>query len=330
MPAQLSDAIIHLMMKVLVVGGAGYIGGAVTDILVDRKIPFTVYDNLLYEDQYFKPVDFINGDVRDIKKLKKVLKDYTHVIWLAAIVGDAACQVHPELTVAINQRAVQWLSKNFDGRIIFLSTCSVYGMNEDEVTEESKPNPLSLYAETKAEAEKFLANKNSVIFRLGTVFGVSDNFSRLRMDLVVNYMTANAITKGQLSVFGGTQWRPLVHVRNVAEGVVNALSNKKLQGIYNLSTLNYQIKDLGIEIAKITGCKIELVKQQFEDKRNYHVSTKKAKKAGALAFKKVYSIKDGASQIMDLVKTGRVKYAEKDTYFNERHIAGLHTNGDLK
>ncbi|MDP3881069.1 MAG: SDR family oxidoreductase [bacterium] len=317
-------------MKVLVVGGAGYIGGAVTDILADRKIPFAVYDNLLYEDQYFKPVNFVYGDVRDSEKLGKLLKDYTHVIWLAAIVGDAACQVHPELTIAINQKSVEWLANNFDGRILFLSTCSVYGANDEEVNEESELNPLSLYAETKAEAEKFLADKDSVSFRLGTVFGVSDSFSRLRMDLVVNYMTANALTKGKLSIFGGTQWRPLIHVRNVAEAMVNALYNKKLQGVYNLSTLNYQIKDLGKEVAELTGCDIEYVQQQFEDKRNYHVSTKKAEEDGALELEKVLTIKEGAGQIADLIKSGRVKYTEKDIYFNERHIAGMHTNGELK
>ncbi|MDD5638833.1 MAG: NAD-dependent epimerase/dehydratase family protein, partial [Candidatus Pacebacteria bacterium] len=103
--------------KVLVVGGAGYIGGAVTDILLGKGIPFTVYDNLLYEQQYFKPVDFIYGDVRDTKKLKKLLPNYTHVIWLAAIVGDAACQIKPELTIEINQHSIKWLSKNYNGRI---------------------------------------------------------------------------------------------------------------------------------------------------------------------------------------------------------------------
>ena len=109
-------------IKVLVVGGAGYIGGAVTDFLTKRNIPFTVYDSLLYEQHYLKPVDFVYGDVRDTEKLKKLLKDYTHVIWLAAIVGDAACQVRPELTIAINQESVRWLAENYDGRIVFAST----------------------------------------------------------------------------------------------------------------------------------------------------------------------------------------------------------------
>lgn len=315
--------------NILVVGGAGYIGGAVTDILMEKNIPFAVYDNLLYEQQYFKPVDFIYGDVRDTKKLKRLLPKYTHVIWLAAIVGDAACQIKPELTIETNQTSVQWLSENYNGRIIFASTCSVYGQNDDEVNEKSILNPLSLYAKTKVEAEKSLKDKNCLIFRLGTVFGVSDTYSRLRMDLVVNYMTANATTKGKLSVFGGTQWRPLIHVRNVAEAIVNNLE-RPITGIYNLSTLNYQIKDLAKEISEITECKIEYVEQKFEDLRNYHVSTKKAKKDGVLNFKKVYTVADGVKQIYDLITSKRVKYAENDIYFNEKHITNLNNNGEFK
>lgn len=313
-------------MKVLVVGGAGYIGGAVTDILTKRKIPCTVYDTLLYEQHFLKPVDFIAGDIRDSKKLKKVLKNYTHVIWLAAIVGDPACKVRPELTIAINRDAVSTLAKNFRGRIVFLSTCSVYGENSAEADENTEPNPLSLYAQTKLAAEKVLKTSNAIIFRLGTVFGVSDEFSRLRMDLAVNYMTARAVTNGELSIFGGTQWRPFIHVRNVAEAVVHALASKK-KGAYNLSTMNYQISDLGKEIARITGCKIKYADAKFQDARNYYVSTKKAKRDGVLKFDKVLTIADGVKQIRDLVESGRIKYTDADIYYNERHITNLnHAN----
>lgn len=314
--------------KVLVVGGAGYIGGSVTDILMERNIPFSVYDVLLYEHQYLKPVDFIYGDVRDVEKLKKILPNYSHIIWLSAIVGDAACQIKPELTVQINRDSVKWLCENYDGKIVFTSTCSVYGQNNDEVTEDSLLNPLSLYAKTKMEAEEFLKNKNSIIFRLGTVFGVSDSYSRIRMDLVVNYITAKAIKDGKISIFNGNQWRPLIHVYNVAEAIVNSLE-KDVVGTFNISTLNYQIKELGKEVSKITGCNIEYINKSFEDSRNYHVSVDKAKKQGLLSFKKIFSVKDGSKQISDLIKSGRLKYAENDLYFNERHIANLNINGKI-
>lgn len=314
--------------KVLVVGGAGYIGGAVTNELIKQGIPFTVYDKLLYEPHYLKPVDFIYGDVRDASRLKSILGKYTHVIWLAAIVGEAACDVNPHATVAINQDSVRWLTKNYNGRIIFASTCSVYGQNNSKVSEKTAVNPLSLYAGTKANVEKFLSKKNSLIFRLGTVFGFSDEYSRLRMDLAVNYMTANALTKGKLTIFGGSQWRPFIHVRNVAEAMVNNLETRHT-GIYNLALFNYQIKKLGEEIAAATGCKVEYTEEKFQDTRNYHVSTEKAKKAGILKFDKIYTIADGIRQISDLVVLKRIKYTDNDVYFNVRHIIKLNENGEL-
>lgn len=316
------------LKKVLVVGGAGYIGGGVTDILLQRRIPFAVYDNLLYEHQYLKPGEFIYGDVRDTEKLKKILSDYSHVIWLAAIVGDAACQIKPLLTISVNQEAVKWLAENYNGRIIFTSTCSVYGQHDQIVDENSPVKPLSLYAKTKLQAEKYLQSKNHLIFRLGTAFGVSDTYSRLRMDLVVNYMTANALTKGKLQVFGGTQWRPLIHVKDIAQVICDNLESST-SGIYNLATINLQIKDLAKIVSNLTGCKIEYTEQKFEDQRNYHVSTEKAIRDGVLKLEKIRDVEQGIKEIANLIKSGRVKYTENDIYFNERHIANLLKNGQL-
>lgn len=314
--------------KVLVVGGAGYIGGGVTELLLLRKIPFAVYDNLLYEYQYLKPVEFIYGDVRDTKKLTKILPDFSHVIWLAAIVGDAACQIKPELTIAVNQESVKWLAENYEGRIIFSSTCSVYGQSDQIVNENSPVNPLSLYAKTKLQAERYLQGGNHLIFRLGTAFGVSDNYSRLRMDLVVNYITVNALTKGKLQIFGGTQWRPLMHVNDIAQVICDNLESSA-RGVYNLATINLQIKDLGKIVSNLTGCKIEYTEQKFEDQRNYHASTEKAIKDGVLKLKKIRNIEYGVKEIASLIKSGRVKYTENDIYFNERHIVNLLKNGEL-
>jgi len=315
--------------KVLVVGGAGYVGGGVTNALSRKEIPFVVYDNLLYEHQYLKPVDFIYGDVRDTEKLKKLLPEFSHVIWLAAIVGDAACQVKPELTVSVNQEATRWLADNYDGRIIFLSTCSVYGQHDGIADENSLVNPLSLYAQTKLATEKFLQNKNSLIFRLGTVFGVSDTHSRLRMDLVVNYMTGTALTEGKLTVFGGEQWRPLIHVKDIAQIVVDNL-DKDINGIYNVATTNIQIKDLAKIISGLTSCEIEWTGKQFEDMRNYRASTEKAEKAGIMNLVSVHDIEIGAKEIASLIKSGRMKFGQSDIYSNERHITNLFKNGEFK
>src|SRR3990167_7650891 len=204
-------------IKVLVVGGAGYIGGAITDILVAKRIPFSVYDKLVYEHQYLKPVDFIYGDVRDYKKLKSVLPKYTHVIWLAAIVGDPGCQIDEWMTRAVNVEPVKWLVKNYKGRILFASTCSVYGKSNSMLDESSETQPLSLYARSKLEVEPVLVkHANALIYRIGTAYGASDQYSRVRLDLAVNFLSFKAIKQGKLTYFSGTQWRPFIHVKDIA------------------------------------------------------------------------------------------------------------------
>jgi nucleoside-diphosphate-sugar epimerase len=314
--------------KVLVVGGAGYIGGAVTELLVAEKTPFTVFDSLVYEPHYLKKVDFIRGDVRDFGQLLGLLKNYSHVVWLAAIVGDGACEVNRQLTMEVNQEAVQWLAENYHGRIVFTSTCSVYGQYDAEVHEESPVQPLSLYAKTKLEAEGFLQAENSLVFRLGTAFGVPDTYSRPRMDLVVNYMTTNALTKGELTVFGGTQWRPLVHVKDIAQAIVHNLE-RPVRGVYNLAAQNLQIKDLAALVSQMTGCKIKYTEQQFQDERNYHVSTKKALRDGIFNPYTMRTVQDGVREISELVGLGRIKQTENDVYFNMRYAEKLKAYGQF-
>lgn len=312
------------LTKVLVVGGAGYIGGAVTDVLSSRRIPFTVYDNLTYENHYFKEVDFVHGDIRDHAKLKTLLKDHSHVIWLSAMVGDPACAINPELTKVMNQDSVEWLSRNFNGRIMFTSTCSVYGAQEKPVTETSSTNPLSIYAETKLAAEGFLKNKNSMIFRLGTAYGVSDSFARLRMDLAVNYMTMNAIKKGKLMVFGGKQWRPFVHVRDIGQFLVDGV-DKAQTGIYNIATESLTIIDVAKKIQAATNCKIEMTEQKFQDNRNYNAIVDKALKDGVIPVSTINDIDFGIHQIKKIVEEKRVNNLENEFYSNERRILSLTT-----
>jgi nucleoside-diphosphate-sugar epimerase len=288
-------------MKTLIVGGAGYIGGALTDLLPDAR----VYDNLLYEHEYRKDVDFVLGDIRDREKLKKHLDWADAVIWLAAIVGDGACASNPELTQEINAMSVEWLAKNFNGRIIFPSTCSVYGAQDGLLDESSPTNPLSVYASTKLEAEGYLKDKNAMIFRLGTVFGVSDEYSRIRLDLVVNTMTARAFTNGKLQVFGGEQWRPLVHVKDVAELMVKALTSNE-KGIKNVCVRNMRMIDLAriVERSFRNHIEVEVVDIKFEDARNYRVK------------ENTFSpriIEDGIKEIMEVMPRikdpGNVRYS---------------------
>jgi len=297
-------------MNVLVVGGAGYIGGAVTDILPNAR----VYDNLLYEHEYRKNRDFVLGDIRDTEKLKPHLDWADAVIWLAGIVGDGACAHDPQLTYELNTDSVKWLSENFNGRIIFPSTCSVYGAQDGLLNEESPTNPLSAYASSKLDAEQYLKDNNAVIFRLGTVFGVSDEFSRIRLDLVVNTMTSKAFNEGKLKVFGGEQYRPLIHVIEIAETMVGALQSD-ITGVHNLASYNYKISDIAKEVAEVTGAKVESVDMKFEDSRNYKISN--------LSFGRI-SIKDGIKEVLEVVP--RIKDPADPRYSNAAYMESYGTN----
>lgn len=287
-------------MKILVVGGAGYVGGAVTDILTKNNLDFTVYDNLLYESQFLKKCDFIFGDVRDYKKLNKILPNFDCVIWIAALVGDGACSINPQITADINLASIKNLIENFNGRIIFFSTCSVYGAQHGVLDENSKLNPLSQYAITKLKAEQLLKDKNSIIFRLGTLFGLSDTYSRIRMDLVVNTLTARALFENKINIFGGEQYRPLLHVRDAARAIVESIDKKNV-GIFNLSLKNYKI----IDIAKIVQnyfpkLEMNLTEIPFQDARNYKVDNKKS--YDELNFKAEISVETGVSEVKELLE----------------------------
>jgi len=306
------------MSRILVVGGAGYVGGAVTDILKDTHHDVRVYDNLLYEDSYRKQIDFLYGDIRDTKRLYTHLLWADAVIWLAAIVGDGACQLVPEMASQVNEQSVKWLADNYDGRIIFTSTCSVYGAQDRELDELSPTNPLSLYAATKLKAEGFLESKNAIVFRLGTLFGVGDLFSRIRMDLVVNTLTVKAYTLGKISVFGGQQFRPLLHVKDGARAVLQSIETEST-GVFNLVGQNVRIIDLADQIRNhFPGLIIEKTEMHFQDARNYRVTGKKAK--DVLGFEPKYSIDDGIQEVKYLVETGRIKNLEASRYSNHQFL----------
>lgn len=308
--------------RVLAVGGAGYIGGAVTDSLLAKKIPFTVYDDLTYENRYLKPVDFIYGDIRDRAKLKKVLPNYSSVIWLAAIVGDGACAINPQFSKEVNQDSVAWLSRNYNGRIVFSSTCSVYGINAKPVTEEASLSPLSVYAKTKLEAETYLRRKNAIIFRLGTAYGISDTYSRIRMDLAVNYMTMHALKDGTISLYGGEQWRPFIHVKDIGEIIVGNLDSSSC-GIFNVATQNMSIFEMAKIIQKETGCRMTTVASQSEDRRSYCADITKALKEKVLKLRTKRDIHFGVNEMKDLFRSQRIKDLESDLYWNHKYLAAI-------
>ncbi len=306
-------------MKILVVGGAGYVGGVIVDLLLKKKnYKVTVFDNLLYEDSFRKNCNFIFGDIRDKNFYQKNLNNYDVIIWLAALVGDGACAINPDLTDEINYQTLRRLCKVYNKKIVFISTCSVYGAQDGILSETSSVNPLSHYASSKLKCENLLKNKNSIIFRLGTLFGVSDNYSRIRMDLVVNTLSAKAFFEKKMSVFGGNQYRPLLHVKDVARAIEIAIRSKK-RGIFNLSYKNMKIIDIAKEIKKyFKNTKIIKTQIKFQDARNYKVTNLKARKD--LKFKAKYNLKYGIKELKKLLIEKRIKNFNDPRYTNQKYL----------
>ena len=304
-------------MKVLIVGGAGYVGGGIVDLL-SKENEVTVYDSLIYENSYRKNVDFIFGDIRDYKKINNILDQYDAVIWLAALVGDGACAINPALTHEINSETVKNLAKNFKGKIVFLSTCSVYGAQEGVLDESSEVNPLSEYASSKLIAEKYLADSDSIIFRLGTLFGIGDKFSRIRLDLVVNILTTKAYIDKKMSVFGGEQWRPLLHVKDVANAIAHTLDTQT-NGVFNLHYKNFKIIEIANEIKnKISDVEIETTPLPFQDARNYQVSSDKLK--DATGFQATVDLIQGINEMYELISSNRIKDINDPRYSNQNFL----------
>jgi nucleoside-diphosphate-sugar epimerase len=308
------------MNRVLVVGGAGYVGGHMVDELVLAGHAVTVYDNLTYEDMYLKDVDFVFGDILDYPKLNRILNRFDTVVWLAGLVGDPACAINPSLTLRTNTESISNLVNNFEGKIIFPSTCSVYGAQDELLNEDSQTKPLSLYAESKISAEKILLESGNrvLILRLGTLFGISDVHARLRVDLVLNLLTIRAVLEGQMSVFGGKQFRPLLHVRDVSTAILPHIFNEK-EGIFNLGCENITIADLAERITRIVpNSSVNFTELSFQDSRNYRVSTEKSEKN--LGFKPKYSIEDGIREVATAVSEVRIKNVNHPRYSNSEAL----------
>lgn len=310
------------MNNILVVGGAGYVGGYLVDAIInDRNFSHrlnnhvTVYDNLTYEDRYLKDVDFVYGDIRDYQKLLTVIESrgITTIIWLAALVGDPACAINPKLTHEINCESLKPILKEFSGKFIFMSTASVYGARDGILDETSPTNPLSEYAKSKLAAEDLVRNaESSLIFRLGTLFGVGDSHSRVRLDLVVNALSKRAAMGETLKVFGGAQWRPLLHVRDVSRAIRMGM-DMRINGIFNLHNENYTISQIADHIQKVVGCQVELNDIKFEDMRNYQLSSNVYR---AFGWQPTIHIQTGIREIVSLIQNNRLKDVNSYEYTN--------------
>jgi len=275
-------------IKVLITGGLGYLGCVLTKYLLAKGYKVTILDMNLY-DQFndsnilseLKGAIIINGDIRDEQLMQKLINDNTIVIHLAAIVGDPACDLDKELAVKINYlatRKIAELVNKANKKLIFSSTCSVYGASfGGHLTEKSDVNPLSIYAITKLAAEEAIKNivTNHIILRFGTLFGLSP---RMRFDLVINRFIGQALQDGLITVFGGQQKRPFLHVQDAAEAIVNFIESNKI-GLFNVGGINYSIIDVASQIQKYTGCKL-VIYEEIKDPRNYVIDSSLALSLG--------------------------------------------------
>lgn len=295
------------MKKVLITGGAGYLGSVLTEVLLNKGYQVTVLDNLSYKQtsvapfSYNKNFNFILGDVRNENVLKQLVKDHDIIIPLAAIVGMPACKSNPELTVQVNYEQVKqiahWASK--DQIILLPNTNSQYGSSTDIITEDSLFKPLSLYAETKCNAEKALLDSgNGIALRLATVFGMS---YRMRMDLLVNDFVYKAVTDNYLVLFESHFIRNYIHIRDIVNTFLFMIENyeKCNNNAFNvgLSSANLNKLQLAETIQKYVP-DLVIVQNEFKqdtDQRNYLVSNLKLESQGWLP---TFTLEDGIQELI--------------------------------
>lgn len=326
--------------KVLLTGGAGYLGSVLCRKLLNKGYKVRVLDNLTYGDEGIKELyghknfEFIKGDVRNISEVIETLREVDAAIHLAAIVGDPASQWDPKKTIEINYLSTKAVAEackyNQINKFLFTSTCSVYGASKnpnDRLDENSPLNPVSLYAETKIKSEEgilSLADENFLptIFRFGTLYGVSP---RMRFDLVINTLTAKAAIEKKISIFGGNQWRPNLDVSDAAEACVIWLESpigKSGGEIFNVggNKQNYKIIEIGKLIKKnIPETEVKIEKGK-DDSRDYNVSFDKIAKV--LGFKVKKTMEKGILEIKNLLESKKIKDFNQSKYNNYRFLSG--------
>ena len=310
-------------MKITITGGAGYVGSILSrELLKENEV--TVLDNLHYGIDPIKGLlrnkkfTLIEGDIRDMSNIIKAVNYSDVVIHLAAIVGKPSAELDSKTTMEINYLSTKNLVELCNlyevKKIIFASSCSVYGNQPNsQLQEDLPPNPIEIYAETKLKSENALqnlANMPVIILRLGTLFGLS---YRMRFDLAINLFIAKALNGKKLTVFGGEQHRPFLHVRDAAEAFKLAVDGG-YSGIYNVISKNYKIIDIAKLISKKLNGKIE-VSEEITDERDYFVKGEKFKKI--FNFKPKYNLNHAIKEISD---SGLYLEYKSDKYSNFKLI----------
>tara|TARA_R100000152_G_C6782287_1_gene219577 strand:+ start:15329 stop:16282 length:954 start_codon:yes stop_codon:yes gene_type:complete len=295
------------MNKILITGGAGYIGTELTNLLLESGYSVTIFDRLMYDGAVLIPFfsdpnfEFVKGDILDENALTEVMKGKDVVIHLAAVVGYFACDRNKQLSTDINVKGTQNVLNAISGDqlLLFGSTGSNYGVVDGICVETTPLNPSTLYGRTKTEAEDLVMNqhKNSIAYRFATAFGVSP---RLRMDLLINDLAYKAVTEGALVIYQSGAMRTFIHVRDMAMSFLFAIVNHdKMSGqVYNCGSnkLNYSKRDVCDMIKDKTGCYIHYNDFDYDkDNRDYEVSYDKLHDLG---FDVTVSVDEGIDELL--------------------------------
>lgn len=321
--------------RILVIGGAGYIGSALLPLLLERGYNVRLLDLLLFGTEPIRDVldhpqlEIVRADFRNVDQAVGAMQGVDAVIHLGAIVGDPACAIDEELTLEINLMATRMLAEVAKGsgvrRFVFASTCSVYGASDETLTERSALNPVSLYARSKIASERVLLQLAGesfapVILRFGTVYGLS---GRTRFDLVVNLLTAKAVTEGKITVFGGDQWRPFVHVADAALAVFKALEAPLpvVRGeIFNVGSnaQNYTITQVGELVHRLVPTAELIASGGSADRRNYRVNFDKIERM--LGYRPRWTVEAGVQQVLEAFARGEIADYRDARYCNTKSI----------
>jgi nucleoside-diphosphate-sugar epimerase len=327
---------------VLITGGNGYIGSILTQYLLERGYSVRVLDKFLYGRDILKDLnkhknlELIEGDVSNLYTLISALKGTQSVIHLAGIVGDAACSIDPKLSHHVNVVSTRMLRDSMRAlnipKLIFASSCSVYGITKSVSNEESVLNPVSIYAQTKIDAELDLLSFQTpdfhpTILRFATVFGHS---RKPRFDLVANLFTAKAYSQHPLIVSNGKQWRPFIHVYDLARAitlVLEASQEKVSREIFNVGDEknHMRINELA-EMIKVIIQKdkpVTIVTQkEMSDKRDYRVSFKKIR--DTLGFTATVNLTQGIEEMYECFKKGIYKQNYFDPFYSNLEMTKVY------
>ncbi len=304
--------------KILITGGAGYIGSMLATSLIKLGYSVTVVDLLKYNSNslshlyFFKKFNLIKKDVRNINTMKMLIKKHDIIIPLAALVGAPLCEKYKSLAITTNFKAIEDIIKNLskNKKIIYLTSNSGYGVGKKNkfCDETSELNPISLYGKTKCDAENVvMKHKNSICFRLATVFGCS---YRMRSDLIVNNFVYRSLNLKKIEIFEPHFRRNFIHIRDVVNGIIFSIKNfdKLKSNIYNLglSTANITKIQLARKIKHYNkSFKISVIKNKKDpDQRDYFVSNKKIEKKG---FKASISLDEGVKELLTYFKHNKEK-----------------------